>query len=53
MFSLNVETASKLTFIKHNLLLEHADLFKIKKQPELYQISNDYSSDEDDIIEDC
>jgi hypothetical protein len=50
---LAVETASKLTFIKHNLLLEHAGLFKHKKKADLSEIVNDFSSEEDDIIEDC
>ena len=52
-FSLAVETASKLTFIKHNLLLEHAGLFKHKKKADLSEIVNDFSSEEDDIMEDC
>jgi hypothetical protein len=52
-FSLAVETASKLTFIKHNLLLEHANLFKPKKHVGPDEIEDDYSPDDDEIIEDC
>ena len=52
-FSLAVEAASKLTLIKHNLLLEHADLFKHKKKADPDEIVNDFSSEEDDIMEDC
>lgn len=49
---MNVETASSMTFIKHNLMLEHSDLFKHKKQAELDEIVDHFSSDDDDIVED-
>jgi hypothetical protein len=33
--------------------LEHTDLFKHKKKADLSEIVNDFSSEEDDIMEDC
>jgi hypothetical protein len=40
-------------FIKHNLLLEHANLFKTTNQAAPDEIENDLSSEEEDTIEDC
>jgi hypothetical protein len=51
-----VETASKLTYIKHNLILEHPDLFNIARRQETEtpeeEIINGIAAD-DIIIEDC
>jgi hypothetical protein len=56
MFSLAIETVSKLTYIKHNLILEHPDLFKIKRrqeaEPSNEDILNEIAAD-DIVIEDC
>jgi hypothetical protein len=56
LFSLAVKTASKLTFIKHNLIKEHLDLYKSGHQqgfeaPE-EKLHDDIAAD-DIIIEDC
>jgi hypothetical protein len=52
MFSLAVETASKLAYIKHNLILEHPELFKVKQQQEVEPSEEDILDDiaADDII---
>jgi hypothetical protein len=50
LFKLAVETASKLTTIKKNLLLKHADLFKRNKRIEPDEIVDDFSFDDDEII---
>jgi len=56
LFSLAIETASKLTFIKHNLILEHPDLFKTGHRQEAEtpedEVANNIVAD-DVIIEDC
>ena len=44
---MDVETASKLTFVKHNLMLEHPDLFKKRKR----EIESD--EPEEEIIEEA
>jgi hypothetical protein len=53
---LAVETASKLTYIKHGLILEHTDLFKTgcRQEAEASEdgIINGIAADEV-IIEDC
>jgi hypothetical protein len=53
---LAIETASKLTFIKHNLILEHPDLFKTGHRQEAEtpedKVANNIVAD-DVIIEDC
>jgi hypothetical protein len=53
---LAVETASKLTYIKHNLILEHQDLFKTYRRQETEasgeEIVDEIAAD-DIIIEDC
>jgi hypothetical protein len=53
---LAVETASKLTFIKHNLILEYPDLFKIRRRQEAEPNEDEFVNEiaADDIItEDC
>jgi hypothetical protein len=56
VFSLAVEMASMLTYIKHNLILEHPDLFKAdrrrKADPSEDEILDEVAAD-DIIIEDC
>jgi hypothetical protein len=53
---LAVETASKLTYIKHNLILEHSDLFKTVRrheaEPSEDEMVNEIATD-DIVIEDC
>jgi hypothetical protein len=53
---LAVETASKLTYIKHNLILEHPNLFKTDRRQEVEpskdEVLNEIAAD-DIIIEDC
>jgi hypothetical protein len=53
---LAVETASKLTYIKHNLILEHPELFKTGRRqgPEASEeeILDEIMAD-DVILEDC
>jgi len=56
LFSLAVETASKLTFIKHNLIFEYPDLFKIRRRQEAEPNEDEFVNGiaADDIItEDC
>jgi hypothetical protein len=53
---LAVETASKLTYIKHNLILEHPDLFKTdrhKTETAEDEAPNEIIDDEIIIMEDC
>lgn len=49
MFSLTVKTASKMTFIKYNLMLERANLFKpakeIKRNEAISEVTTDYEED--------
>jgi hypothetical protein len=56
LFRLAVETASKLTYIKYNLILEHPELFKVNRQRGAEssedKIINEIAAD-DILIEDC
>ncbi|KAE9546800.1 hypothetical protein FO519_009988 [Halicephalobus sp. NKZ332] len=48
---LAVETTSKLTYIKHNLILEHCDLFKIDRQRNAKEPNEEvFVEDDDDEI---
>ena len=46
---LKVATASQLTYIKHNTLIQNADLFK-KRRGKIYSSSSESAIEEDDII---
>jgi hypothetical protein len=53
---LAVETASKLTYIKHNLILEHPNLLKVGHQQEVEPFEEDILNEiaaDDIVIEDC
>lgn len=49
-FSLSVEMASKLTYIKHNLILERPDLFKPKEVSHQEESIIEMMSNDEDTI---
>jgi hypothetical protein len=50
---LAVEMASKLTYIKHNLILEYPNLFMAPRKRKIDQTSDEIIEDSEFVIEDC
>ena len=49
---MHVETASQLTFIKHNLILEHPRLFNLDRKRDIKEVEEEMANeieDEDEL----